>query len=198
MLWAFIMFFCLELDRSNISQANADNFLNDLGLTTNDFNLGTIVFRLSFLSAGTKGAIFDQRAAISDEINIRGSFAVIVKAYWARCLDTLSGILNLTFQSLKAKSKTKMVLWSIVACSQFWLTGRGSFLGTRCVLYRFLSFFPAHEANTFRCLLGFLQGGFIPDIVLYLSYFYNKNECKPILTTPFETLIIKNHYNSAH
>ncbi len=101
------MFFCLELDRSNISQANADNFLNDLGLTTNDFNLGTIVFRLSFLSAGTKSAIFDQRAAISDEIDIRASFAIIVKAYRARCLDTLSGMLDFTFQSLKARSKTR-------------------------------------------------------------------------------------------
>lgn len=64
---------------------------------------------------------------------------------------------------------TQMVLWSIVAMSQAALTSKGNFLAT-------------------RALLGILEGGFIPDIVLWLSYFYTSREL-PIRLSFFWTAL---------
>ena len=51
----------------------------------------------------------------------------------------------------------QMVTWSVIACCQAFLTGRKTFFAT-------------------RALLGLVEGGFIPDNVLYLSYWYTGKE----------------------
>lgn len=49
--WAYIMFTALDFDRSNINQAVSDNMLDDLGLTTENYNIGNTINLICFLAS---------------------------------------------------------------------------------------------------------------------------------------------------
>ena len=49
--WLCVMFFGLQLDRGNIQNALTDNLLKDLHISSNDYNNGTTIQLLCFLTA---------------------------------------------------------------------------------------------------------------------------------------------------
>jgi hypothetical protein len=66
-----------------------------------------------------------------------------------------------------------MVLWSIVAMAQAAMKTKGHYLLCRVLL----GVLEVSSHRTFNASLANIpQGGFIPDLVLWLSYFYTSRE----------------------
>ncbi|RAH82379.1 putative MFS transporter [Aspergillus japonicus CBS 114.51] len=121
LLWIFVMFFGLNLDRGNLSNASADNLLPDLGINTNDYNNAQNMYRIGFLIAEIPSQMIGKRLGPDRWIPVQ------------------------------------IILWSLASGGQFFMHNRAGFFACR--------FF-----------IGLFMGGFIPDAILYLSYFYTKRE----------------------
>ncbi|SCU99067.1 LAME_0G01706g1_1 [Lachancea meyersii CBS 8951] len=132
---ACFMFAALQIDRGNLQQAVADNLLEDLGMSTNDYNTGMQLFYAAFTIAEVPSQMLSKR---------------IGPDRFVPC---------------------QMVAWSIVAIAQAAMSNRAGFFATR--------FF-----------LGLLEGGFIADLVLWLSYFYTSKELTLRLSWFWTTLSV--------
>lgn len=119
--WALIMFTALNFDRSNLNQALSDNFLEDIGINTNQLNTGNTLNLICFLIAELPSQLISKKLGAD---------------VWI---------------------PTQMCLWSAVTMSQFGLKNVHRFYAT-------------------RALLGLFQGGFICDVCLWISYFFDSKE----------------------
>lgn len=131
--WLCVMMFGLQLDRGNLSNATADKLLEDLGLSTDDYNNGNTIQLVSFMAA---------------EFPVQ----LLIKKY-----------------GFKWVLPTLMMGWGTVSWAQAWQHDRASFY-------------------VCRALIGAFEGGFIPGVILFSTYFYKSKELAMRLACFWSTL----------
>lgn len=118
---ACFMFVAMQMIRGNLSEATADNLLDDLNINTNDYNVGNTVYLVSFLLSEVPSQMISKW--LGPDIFI----------------------------------PVQICIWSLVSMCQGAMKNNTGFLICRAVI-------------------GSFQGGFIADMVLWLSYFYKSKE----------------------
>lgn len=63
-VWSLFVFIVYDMNRSNLIQANTDNFLPDLGLDTNDYNMGNTVLRVTALCSEIPAQLIARRVGM--------------------------------------------------------------------------------------------------------------------------------------
>lgn len=166
MLWVWIMFSSLDLVRRNINRAVSDNMVNCLPYANG--------IRVLIVVAGRPEHRYQVGTPLPHTTTYNPN----------SCSDYNTGqtVFFICFlgSELPGNLISKkfgpdriipicIVLWGVACAAQSAMTGRASFLAMRAII-------------------GVLQGGFIPEMVLYLSYFYKSNEL-PIRLSIFYTAI---------
>lgn len=72
------MFAALNIDRNNISNAVADDMLDDIGITRVDYNLGQTISRVGFLVAELPSQLISKRSVLGCRRRKRGLTSAVL------------------------------------------------------------------------------------------------------------------------
>jgi MFS family permease len=171
MLWVWVMFSSLDLVRRNINRAVSDNLVSfvwkwgsaSVRLTDDDGSLGTWAsIRSKFPPLVTPNGWTAER----DHSDYNTGQTIFLVCFLAAELP--GGLLSKKIGPDRM-TPIAICLWGVACAAQAAMKNRASFFALRAII-------------------GFLQGGFIPEMVLYLSYYYKSNEL-PLRLSIFWTAI---------
>ena len=174
------MFFALQVDRGNIIQALSDDMLEDLGLTTNEYNTGQTIYFLSFILAELPSQLICKRVGADVWIPIQMvSWSLIASlqaglcgrnSFWTtRALIGLceggfvpTSVLYLSYFYTSAELPVRL--------SYFWVTYQATSIVSALMAYGILHISGLYNVPGWRWLFG-IEGA-LTCMIGFISYLY--------------------------
>ncbi|KAJ3560607.1 hypothetical protein NP233_g10728 [Leucocoprinus birnbaumii] len=186
MLWTAISFSALNLDRNNLTQANTDNFLPDLGMTTDgaistssfiiprltplitlfnwlDYNLGNTVFKIAFLCAELPSQLVSKKLGPDVWIPIQIIVWSIITIYFLKAALFPDLILYLSYFYTKFELPFRLAL--------FWVSLEVASIISSFLAFGVLRLRGLHGLAGWRYL--FLVEGAITLAIGIATFFYD-------------------------